>query len=85
MHKAYADHGRLPDNLLDFIKSGEEVLIFDDNTLIACLLPIKTANPEPLPACDDLDDLAGVWSAEDEQQFLAATADFGQIDEALWR
>ena len=85
MHKAYAKHGRLPENLLEFIKKGEEVLIFDGSTLIARLLPAKLIKPEPLPVYHDLDDLAGTWSAEDELDFLAATDDFGKIDQALWQ
>ena len=84
MHKAYAEQGRLPENLLDFVKKGEEVLIFDDSALIACLLPAKPDKPEPLPIYHDLGDLAGTWSAEDELDFLAATEDFRRIDEAVW-
>ena len=53
MHKAYAEHGRLPENLLEFIKKGEEVLIFDGSTLIARLLPAKLTKPEPLPVYHD--------------------------------
>lgn len=33
----------------------------------------------------DLDDLAGTWSVEDAEEFRVATADFSQIDPALWR
>lgn len=33
----------------------------------------------------DLDSLAGTWSAEEADAFRAATADFDQIDPALWR
>jgi hypothetical protein len=34
---------------------------------------------------DDLDHLAGSWSAADARQFGAATAAFEQVDEELWR
>lgn len=33
----------------------------------------------------DLDRLAGTWSAEEANAFRTATADFAQIDPALWR
>lgn len=33
----------------------------------------------------DLDSLAGTWSDEEAKGFLAAQADFGRIDESLWK
>jgi plasmid stability protein len=33
----------------------------------------------------DLDELAGTWSAEDTDEFLAAIADFEQVDVHLWQ
>ena len=33
----------------------------------------------------DLDKLAGTWSAAEARAFDKATASFGQIDEGLWR
>ena len=33
----------------------------------------------------DLDALAGTWSAEEAAEFLQATTDFDQIDPALWQ
>lgn len=33
----------------------------------------------------DLDSLAGTWSEEQEKEFLSAIADFGRVDEKLWR
>jgi hypothetical protein len=33
----------------------------------------------------DLDRLAGTWSVEEADAFQAATTDFSQIDETLWR
>ncbi len=32
----------------------------------------------------DLDPLAGTWSGEEAEAFRTATADFAQIDPALW-
>jgi hypothetical protein len=34
---------------------------------------------------DNLDHLAGTWSAEEADAFRVATADFTQIDTTLWR
>jgi hypothetical protein len=33
----------------------------------------------------DLDSLAGTWSEEQADEFLAAVADFEKVDETLWR
>lgn len=33
----------------------------------------------------DLDNLAGTWTVEDEQQFYAVTKDFEAIDTDLWK
>lgn len=37
------------------------------------------------PCYHDLDHLAGTWSEQDEQEFLANTAQFRTIDEELWQ
>jgi hypothetical protein len=34
---------------------------------------------------DDLDHLAGTWSADDASRFAAATAPFERVDLELWR
>jgi hypothetical protein len=34
---------------------------------------------------NDLDALAGTWTAADAAEFERATADFDEIDTALWR
>ena len=34
---------------------------------------------------DDLDSLAGTWSDDDAQAFMQATADFDELDPALWK
>ncbi len=34
---------------------------------------------------DDLDGLAGTWSAQDGAAFAQATAAFGEVDAALWK
>jgi hypothetical protein len=33
----------------------------------------------------DLDNLAGIWNAEEADAFRAATTDFAQIDTTLWQ
>ena len=43
------------------------------------------AGGEARPRYDDLDHLAGTWSAEDFEAFAAAQADFERIDEGLWQ
>ncbi len=34
---------------------------------------------------DELDELAGTWSDEEADTFLATIADFGRVDEELWK
>ena len=34
---------------------------------------------------DDLDDLQGTWSKQDAEAFESASADFAQVDEAMWK
>lgn len=46
---------------------------------------LKIDEFEQFPEYDDLDDLAGTWSKEDEEGFTAATSDFDKIDEEIWR
>jgi hypothetical protein len=43
------------------------------------------SRPKETPVFHDLDALAGTWTQEDAEEFLKATADFGKIDESLWR
>lgn len=33
----------------------------------------------------DLDELAGTWSDDEADAFLATIADFGRVDEELWK
>ena len=34
---------------------------------------------------DDLDALQGTWSKQDAEAFESASADFAQVDEAMWK
>ena len=43
------------------------------------------AGHEEYPEYDDLDDLAGTWSQEDEDGFNEAVSDFKKIDEEIWK
>ncbi len=52
--------------------------------LIAQGLGIKRSRPQ-LIRYDDLDDLSGCWSDEEAASFSAATAPFGEVDQALWK
>ncbi len=37
------------------------------------------------PEHNDLDELAGTWSAGDEEEFSRTQADFKKIDEEMWK
>jgi hypothetical protein len=47
-------------------------------------LAVERKNVDRLPQ-HDLDALAGTWGIEETAEFLQATADFNQIDPALWQ
>ena len=45
----------------------------------------KTLNKPTARRYDDLDALAGAWSAQDAAEFAEATAPFEAVDAALWK
>ena len=45
----------------------------------------KTLNKPTARRYDDLDTLAGAWSAQDAADFAEATAPFEAVDAALWK
>jgi lipocalin len=58
------------------------------NRLIADMLNAGTVSAPAAAKSvlhDDLDKLAGTWSAREAREFERTTASFEQIDEALWR
>ena len=57
------------------------------NSLVLRLLqgPEKASASSPLQKFDDLDALAGTWSADDAATFERHTAAFAEVDAALWR
>ncbi len=56
------------------------------NRLIADLLNGTEGGKPAVPAEHaDLDALAGTWTAADAREFERATANFGHVDEDLWR
>lgn len=57
------------------------------NRLITDMLNEGTGEKRPVTPVehDDLDRLAGTWSAEGAREFQDATAIFAQVDEELWR
>ena len=57
------------------------------NSLVLRLLQgtDKATSPAPLQKFDDLDALAGTWSAEDAALFAANAAAFAEVDASLWR
>lgn len=58
------------------------------NTLVLQLinqgLGLQRAKPG-LTRHDDLDALAGTWTARDAEEFERATAAFGKVDATLWK
>ena len=40
---------------------------------------------DPEPEYHDLDDLAGTWSKEDEEEFDRVQTGLAEIDEELWK
>lgn len=57
------------------------------NRLIADMLNEGTGGKQTVAPIehDDLDRLAGTWSAQDAREFQEATTTFAQVDEELWR
>lgn len=58
------------------------------NTLVLRLIDQglgKTQSKSKLHRFDDLDALAGCWSAADADAFSAATAAFNHVDPGLWK
>jgi len=45
----------------------------------------QTGKPTGVSVQHDLDGLAGTWSDEAANEFLAATKDLGRVDEDLWK
>lgn len=77
----------LDDNVLTRLKSQAEQEGSSLNGLVLRLLQ-NTGNPVQLNALkkfDDLDTLAGTWSAKEAQAFEHNTAAFAEVDAALWK
>lgn len=59
------------------------------NALLVRLIETQTAGvpaaSKAVTAHDDLDALAGTWSARDAKAFERATAPFAEIDRTLWK
>jgi plasmid stability protein len=45
----------------------------------------RTPGPASPQRHDDLDALAGCWSADEAAEFAHAAAPFGEVDAALWK
>ena len=63
-------------------RRGVDVSVLAGKLIEESLPPATEESPPPY---HDLDHLAGTWSKEDATAFLAATADFEQVDEDLWK
>ena len=55
------------------------------NSLVVRLLQGEDVQTKTRPAFDDLDALAGTWSAQDQRAFERQTAPFSEVDPALWK
>ncbi len=57
------------------------------NGLITEMLNEENGQKRPVTPVehDDLDRLAGTWSAQDTREFQDATATFAQVDKEFWR
>lgn len=77
----------LDDKTLTRLKSQAELQGSSLNSLVLSLLqdtgmPVKV---NALKKFDDLDTLAGTWSAKEAQVFERNTAAFAEVDAALWK
>ena len=55
------------------------------NSLVVRLLQGEDTQTRRRPVFDDLDALAGTWSAQDQRAFERQTAPFSEVDAALWK
>ncbi len=53
--------------------------------LESALGTVPDAHEKQAPGKRSLSDLAGTWSHEEAEAFLAAIADFEQIDQDIWK
>lgn len=55
------------------------------NSLVVRLLQGEGTQAKTRPVFDDLDALAGTWSAQDQRAFERQTAAFSEVDATLWK
>jgi prevent-host-death family protein len=79
------------EHLVDEAAEGEEVIITRGDGARFRLVPLPEAagrpsSSEPLPGVvgTSLDRYIGVWSTEEEAEFLKSIEVFEEIDESLW-
>ena len=79
------------EHLVDEAAGGEEVIITrrDGARFRIVALPPTVTDPaaaknEPKVIGNSLDRFIGIWSAEEEAEFLKAIEVFDEIDESLW-
>lgn len=77
----------LDDKALARLKSQAEREGSSLNSLVLRLLqdPDAPVQSNALKKFDDLNDLAGTWSAKDARDFERSTAPFAEVDAALWK
>jgi prevent-host-death family protein len=79
------------EHLVDEAADGEEVIITRGDGARFRIVPwpeaaSRPSTSEPLPGVigNSLDRYIGVWSAEEEAEFLKSIEVFEEIDESLW-
>ncbi len=73
------------EKLAKVLKSSSKKLGLSVNRLILdTLAEVFLGQGRTTRRHDDLDQLAGTWSAEEATAFDEAVSDFGKLDEALW-
>jgi len=71
------------ERLVDEAASGEEVIITRGDGAKFRIVPLEPAARPPVVG-HSLDHLFGVWSEEEEADFLKAIEVFEEIDDSLW-
>ena len=77
----------LDDKVLAALKRRAEIEGCSLNSLVVRQLHGEQRAPRAAApqVFDDLDSLAGTWSAKDARDFARRTAPFGEVDPAFWK
>lgn len=75
----------IPSEIMSQLKQEAKRLHISINTLVLKLIERGLGFTREKPIHQDLDHLAGSWSAADEKLFKENTQSFEQIDQDLWK